>query len=191
MEVLILFGAPGVGKGTQSELVAKNLGYLHLSTGALFRKEKASGSDFGKEIAAIMDGGKLISDEITNKLVGNFLEENKDSAEGILLDGYPRTVFQARELDKMLEEIDDANLRIINLVADEEELMKRLLLRAQHQGRADDNEETIKKRFEVYEHETFPILDYYDNTGADVSEVDGIGSVEEIQNRILKVLIGN
>ncbi len=189
MEILILFGAPGVGKGTQSELVVKNLGYTHLSTGSLFRKEKASGSEFGKEIDAIMNSGKLIPDEITNKLVKQFLEENKES-EGILLDGYPRTVFQARELDKMIEEID-ANLKIISLTADEEELMKRLLLRAQTSGRTDDNEETIRKRFEVYEEETFPILDYYENTAADVSEVDGEGSVEEIQNRILKVLIGN
>lgn len=190
MEVIILFGAPGVGKGTQAELVAKNLGYIHLSTGALFRKEKASGSEFGKEIAAIMDSGKLISDEITNKLVEKFLDENQE-AEGILLDGYPRNLFQARALDKMLEEIDGANLRIINLIVDEEELMKRLSLREKALGRADDSEESRKKRFEVYEEETFPILDYYDNTGADLSEVDGEGTVEEIQNRILKVLCGN
>jgi len=190
MEVIILFGAPGVGKGTQSELVAKNLGYVHLSTGVLFRKEIASGSEFGKEIAAIINKGILMSDEITNKLVKKFLDENKD-AEGILLDGYPRTVFQARDLDKMLEELDGANLRIINLIVDEEELIKRLSLREKKLGRPDDSEESRKKRFDVYAKETFPILDYYDNTGADLVEVDGEGSVEDIQNRILKVLIGN
>jgi adenylate kinase len=184
MRVIILFGAPGVGKGTQAELLAKKLNFEHLSTGNLLRKEIASGSTFGKEIAEIMKSGKLISDETVNKLAKNFLEKNI-SAEGVILDGYPRTVFQARELDKILEELDISNIKIVNLIADEEELTKRLLLRSQKEGRADDNEETIKKRFEVYNGETFPILDYYENTAADVSDIDGIGEIGEIHQRIV------
>lgn len=185
MKIIILFGAPGVGKGTQAELLAKKLNFEHLSTGNLLRKEISSGSDFGKKIAEIINFGKLVSDEIVNKLVRNFIEQNRNAG-GIILDGYPRTVFQARELDKILDELDILNIKIINLIADEEELTKRLLLRATKEKRQDDNEETIKKRFKVYDNETLPILDYYENTGADVSDVDGIGEIEDIHQKIVE-----
>jgi len=181
---LLIMGPPGAGKGTQAALIAQRLGVPHISTGDLFRANLTEGTALGLEAKKYMDAGDYVPDSVTNGMVRDRLKQN-DATDGFLLDGYPRTVAQVAELDGMLagNKID----RVIVLTADTDEVVTRLLRRAQEQGRADDTEEVIRRRLEVYAEQTAPLIDLYDRRGVLV-EVDGIGSVEQVTGNIFAAL---
>jgi len=181
---LLIMGPPGAGKGTQAALIAQHLGVPHISTGDLFRANLTEGTALGLEAKKYMDAGEYVPDSVTNGMVRDRLKQS-DATDGFLLDGYPRTVAQVAELDGMLagNKIDI----VIVLTADTDEIVTRLLRRAQEQGRADDTEEVIRRRLEVYAEQTAPLIDLYDRRGVLV-EVDGIGSVEQVTGNIFASL---
>jgi adenylate kinase len=181
---LLIMGSPGAGKGTQSAMICEEFGIPHVSTGDLFRENLTQGTALGQEAKKYMDAGEYVPDSVTNGMVRERLKES-DTKTGFLLDGYPRTVAQVAELDGMLSTtpLD----RVIELTADTEVVVKRLLGRAQEQGRADDTEEVIRRRLEVYEEQTAPLTSLYKSRGILV-QVDGLGSVEEVSARISAAL---
>ena len=179
-------GPPGAGKGTQARFVADNFGIPAISTGDIFRANVSEGTPLGVEAQKYMDAGEYVPDEITNQMVRNRIGE-PDAAPGFLLDGYPRTLAQVEELDGMVgatgERIDAA----VVLTVDSEELVQRLLQRARTDGRTDDTEEVIRRRQEVYAEQTEPLIDVYRRRGLLV-EVDGMGEVDEVTQRIFAAL---
>ena len=180
---MIIFGPPGSGKGTQAELLVNNLGLVHISTGNLLREAIAQKTEIGLEVEETINAGKLVSDELIIGVIKEFLEKNKNKK--ILLDGFPRTIPQAQALLELTKKLNVSRIKIINLEVDDEELMKRIILRAKSQGRADDNEETVKERLNVYHRQTKPVLSLFKNEGEDVYNIDGMGKVEDIQGEIL------
>lgn len=186
MKIIILFGPPGVGKGTQATLLAQKLGYRHISTGEVIRQEINRQSDLGKQVQDLIKEGKLAPDELLLQIMEKFFQEN-NTAEGAVLDGFPRTLRQAELLEPLLQKHSLTDVKVINLTADEDELVKRLLKRGQEQGRVDDTEEVIKSRLEVYDQLTFPVLSFYEEQGI-VKNVNGVGPVDEIHQNILKAL---
>lgn len=183
---LVLFGPPGAGKGTQSQKLIEDFKLVHCSTGDMLRAEKASGSELGQRVASIMAAGQLVSDQIVIELIANRIDRHPD-APGFIFDGFPRTVAQAEALDKLLEEKGTSISCMISLIVPEEELVTRLVKRGKDSGRADDNEETIRKRIGVYNSETLPVADYYKGQNK-LNEVKGVGTIEEIGERIANVL---
>jgi len=183
---LLIMGPPGAGKGTQGKVVAEELGIPAISTGDIFRSNVANQTDLGKIVSAIMDKGDLVPDSLTVDLVADRLAQ-PDTASGFLLDGFPRTVPQAESLDGILAELGIALDAVLSLIVDGETLVQRMLKRAQIEGRADDNEETIRRRFEVYIAETEPLITLYRGRGLLV-EVDGLGSVPDVNTRIMAAL---
>lgn len=181
---LVLVGPPGAGKGTQAAVIADKIGIPAISTGDIFRANVGQGTPLGLEAKQYMDAGKLVPDAVTNAMVGDRLT-HADVAEGFLLDGYPRNLDQADVLTKRLEAAGTPLDAVIEIVADTEHVVARLLSRGQ--GRADDTEEVIRHRLDVYASETAPLVGYYRQRGA-LRTVDGIGSVEEVTARILAVL---
>jgi len=176
---LVLFGPPGAGKGTQSQKLIDKYNLVHLSTGDLLRSEIANGTELGLKAKALMDDGLLVPDEVVIGMIDNKLKENK-SAGGFIFDGFPRTVPQAEGLDRLMKENGTAITCMIALQVDEEELTKRLLLRGQSSGRADDQNETlIRKRVQEYNTKTAQVANYYESQGKFFS-VHGIGEIEEI-----------
>ena len=186
MSRLLLIGPPGAGKGTQAEVLASTFGIPAISTGDIFRANVKNQTELGLKVKAIMDAGEYVPDEITNAIVANRLAE-ADAAEGFLLDGYPRTPDQVVELDKVLAADGKALDVVVQIVADTDEVVARLLKRAQEQGRADDTEEVIRRRLEVYEAETAPLTSVYASRGL-VVMIDGLGEVIEVTERILEGL---
>ncbi|WP_066517820.1 adenylate kinase [Curtobacterium ammoniigenes] len=185
---LIIVGPPGAGKGTQAGRIAAAYGVPAISTGDIFRKNVADGTPLGKQAKAIMDAGDYVPDSLTNELVKSRLAE-PDAAEGFLLDGYPRTLGQVDFLDALLADQGAAIDAVIQLVADQDELVRRLLKRAQEQGRTDDNEQTIRRRQEVYIEQTAPLVSAYDARGI-VLAVDGLGDPDTVGDRIAAALAG-
>ncbi len=179
---LVLFGPPGAGKGTQSEFVIAKYGLIHLSTGNMLRAEMAAQSPLGLRVKSIMESGQLVSDEIVIEMIANKLEAHKD-APGFIFDGFPRTVAQAEALDTELAKHDLSITCMISLLVPEEELVERLVKRGLESGRADDTEETIRRRIGVYQNETLPVASYYSEQGK-LYEIAGVGSIEEISHRI-------
>ena len=161
---LVFLGPPGAGKGTQAVGVCEKYNLPHISTGDIFRANIKEGTELGKKAKSYMDQGQLVPDELTLELIMDRFQ-NPDCANGYVLDGFPRTIAQAEALKKMLADRKDDMGMMIELVVDEETLMARLLNRAIEQGRADDNEETIKKRFDVYRNQTAPLAEWFEKEG--------------------------
>lgn len=177
---LVIFGAPGSGKGTQSENLINHYGLFHISTGDVLRSHIKGGTELGKTASAYINEGKLIPDELMIDILENVLEENPEkTAKGVIFDGFPRTIEQAKALKKMLEKRNARVDVVIGLDVPEEELVDRLLKRGQESGRSDDNLETIKKRLDVYHNQTSPLRDYYINEG-NYAAINGLGSIEQI-----------
>ncbi|MBR5893461.1 MAG: adenylate kinase [Bacteroidaceae bacterium] len=175
---IVIFGAPGSGKGTQSERIVEKYSLNHISTGDVLRAEIAAGSELGKTAKEIIDNGQLIPDELMVSILAAKLDALKDS-KGVIFDGFPRTIAQAEALKKMLNARGEDVTAMIELDVPEEELMTRLLLRGQASGRADDNEETIKKRLVVYNEQTSPLKEWYKNDGKHCY-INGLGELDRI-----------
>ena len=183
---VIMMGPPGAGKGTQATFVAEHFGIPAISTGDIFRANVAEGTPLGIDAKRYMDAGEYVPDEITNKMVRNRIDE-PDAEPGFLLDGYPRTLAQVEELDGMVRFTGHRLDAAVVLTVDNEEIVQRLLQRAEVEGRADDTEEVIRRRQEVYREQTEPLIEVYRERGILV-EVDGIGEVDEVTKRIFEAL---
>jgi adenylate kinase len=179
-------GPPGAGKGTQARFVADHFGVPAISTGDIFRANVSQGTPLGIEAKRYMDAGEYVPDEVTNRMVRNRIDE-VDAAPGFLLDGYPRTLAQVTELDGMIEFTGHRLDAVVVLTVDSEELVQRLLQRAVTDGRADDTEDVIRRRQEVYLEQTEPLIDVYRERGILV-EVDGMGEVDDVTARIFAAL---
>jgi len=173
-------GPPGAGKGTQATALSEKLGIPHISTGDLFRKHIADETELGQKVKHILDSGQLVPDEITNEMLVDRLEQ-PDTADGFLLDGFPRNIGQAEVLAKELADSDTKLDAVVQLQVSEDVLVQRLLAR----GRSDDNEGVIRHRLHVYQSETAPLLDYYRDL---LVTLDGVGEVGEVTNRVLAAL---
>lgn len=186
---IVLFGPPGAGKGTQSNLLIEKYHLVHLSTGDILRGEIAQGTALGLEAKKLMDQGILVPDEVVIGMIRNKLDENKHAA-GFIFDGFPRTEAQAAALDHLLAERETPISMMLALQVNEDELMKRLLNRGKDSGRADDADPVVvKKRIDVYNNQTLPLVNYYEQQGK-FKAVDGIGTVEEIFNRLCLFIEG-
>ncbi len=186
MSRFLLIGPPGAGKGTQAARLAESYGIPAISTGDIFRFNVKNETELGKLAKSFMDRGEYVPDSVTNDLVRDRLNMD-DAAAGFLLDGYPRTADQVSELDSILDEHDTALDAVILLTADTDEIVRRLLNRAIEQGRADDTEDVIRRRLEVYEAETAPLTSVYASRGL-VIMVDGLGAIDEVTDRIVEAL---
>ena len=183
---LLIVGPPGAGKGTQAARLAAHYAIPAISTGDIFRRNVADGTELGKQVQAIMNAGEYVPDSLTNELVRDRLAQ-PDATNGFLLDGYPRTKAQVLELDEMLAPTGHGLDHVVELVVDGEEVVQRLLERAHTEGRADDTEEVIRRRQQVYDEETAPLVDLYDARGLLV-RVDGQGSVDEVAQHVVEAL---
>jgi Adenylate kinase and related kinases len=186
MTRLLIVGPPGAGKGTQAARIAERYGIPTISTGDIFRANIKNETELGKQVKAIVDAGDYVPDSLTNALVTDRLSE-ADAAGGFLLDGYPRTPDQVAYLDELLASHGHALDAVIRLVADEDEVVRRLRQRAIEQGRVDDSEEAIRHRQEVYQRETAPLLDIFRARGF-LIEVDGLGAIDDVSERIFSAL---
>jgi len=185
---LILMGPPGAGKGTQATHIAARYGIPAISTGDIFRANVTQGTPLGVEAKRYMDAGEYVPDEVTNSMVRNRIDE-PDAEPGFLLDGYPRTLAQVQELDGMIKHTGHELDAVVVLTVDQDEIVQRLLQRAETEGRADDTEDVIRRRMEVYTEQTAPLIDVYRDRGI-LLEVDGMGEVDEVTERIMTALDG-
>ena len=184
MTRMLIIGPPGSGKGTQAERISERLGVVAISTGDIFRAHVKGGTPLGLEARKYIDAGDFVPDSVTNEMVRSRLSAD-DVDNGFLLDGYPRTRAQVDELDAMLAEGGHALQAVVELTVDPEEVVARLLRRAVTEGRADDTEDVIRRRQQVYRSETQPLLDYYRDL---LITVDGVGEVDEVTDRLLGAL---
>ena len=187
MKNIVIFGAPGSGKGTQSDLLIEHYGLGHISTGDVLRNEIKQGTELGKTAQSYIDKGNLIPDELMISILANVYDSFGRSHKGVIFDGFPRTIPQAEALKKMLDERGDKVAAMIELDVPEDELITRLIKRGQESGRADDNEETIKKRLVVYHSQTQPLIEWYKQEGLH-HHIDGLGTLERIFADIQKVI---
>ncbi len=184
---IVLFGPPGAGKGTQSNLLIEKYNLIHLSTGDILRGEIAAGTQLGLEAKSIMERGDLVPDKVVIGMISSKLDANPN-ANGFIFDGFPRTAAQAQALDSLLNEKGTSISRMLSLKVDDQELIKRLLNRGKESGRADDKDENIiANRINEYNNKTAPLKDYY-SLQDKLSEVEGIGSVQDIANRLNEVI---
>lgn len=183
---IVLMGAPGAGKGTQAKLLQSELGIPQVATGDLFRHNLKHNTKLGKLARTYMDKGELVPDEVTVAMVKDRLSQ-PDCKNGAILDGFPRTVSQAVALDEILKSLGAAILGVLHIKVEQDVLVDRLLKRAEIEGRADDNEETIRTRMEVYQTQTAPILDHYRSIGL-LHEVNGEQSIEAVQADLLTLI---
>lgn len=186
MKIIILFGPPGAGKGTQAIMIAQKYGWIHVSTGDILRAEVSQGTPLGMKVKAVMEAGHLVSDELLVEIMESVFRKNING-QGFVLDGFPRTLNQAKELDNMLQKLGQGVSLVLSLEVNEEELVNRLLNRAREQGRKDDTEEVIKNRLAQYHQHTKPLIDYY--VGKNLfKEVFGEGSIDEIFIKLCLVI---
>lgn len=183
---LLIVGPPGAGKGTQAERIVEKLGVPAISTGDIFRANVSNETELGILAKSYMDKGEYVPDSVTNEMVESRLAED-DAANGFLLDGYPRTVAQVEALDGILEKFGVALDAVILLDVESEAIVQRLLQRGKEQGRSDDNEETIRRRIDVYGEQTTPLIDIYDKRGL-VKRVDGMKDIDAVTADILAAL---
>ena len=183
---LILFGPPAAGKGTQAKRLTAERGYVQLSTGDMLRAARKSGSELGNKVAAIMDSGSLVSDEIVIALIEDALAQNK-TAPGFIFDGFPRTVAQAEALDAMLAKHGKQIDRVVRLEVDSQKLLNRVAKRFAEEGRADDNPDAYKVRLDAYFNQTAPLVPYYEKQGK-VRGVDGMADIEDVAKSIADAL---
>ncbi len=183
---IALFGPPGAGKGTQAKKIVEKYNLVHLSTGDMIRKEIAEGSDLGKMAAEIIHAGNLLSDEFVVALIENSMIQHK-GAQGFLFDGFPRTVTQAEILDEILWKAGTPLNGLLSIEVPFDELKRRMLERAEIEGRADDNETAIEKRFSEYHSKTVQVADYYNNKGIRFL-IKGDGSIDEVFDLITRVI---
>ncbi|WP_210479758.1 adenylate kinase [Naasia sp. SYSU D00948] len=188
MSRLLIIGPPGAGKGTQAARLSVRLDVPAVSTGDIFRDNVRNGTELGVLAKSYMDRGEYVPDSVTDDLVKDRLSA-ADATGGFLLDGYPRTIAQVRSLDEYLAERGESLDAVIQLTADHEETVQRLLRRAKEQGRSDDTEDVIRRRLEVYAEQTAPLIDLFASRGVLVS-VDGLGSIDEVTDRIVQALDG-
>lgn len=183
---IILIGPPGAGKGTQAARLSEALGVPAISTGDIFRANVKGETELGRTAKRYMDAGEYVPDEVTNSMVADRLSQD-DAKDGFLLDGYPRTRAQVAELDAMLEERGATLDHVVELTADVDEVVGRLLARASLQGRSDDTEDVIRHRLDVYAEQTQPLTDVYDQRGL-LRQVDGLGDVEAVTERLRQAI---
>ena len=183
---MVLLGPPGAGKGTQAARIGRRLGIPAISTGDIFRAHVAGSTELGRRARAYMDRGEYVPDSVTNAMVADRLAED-DAASGFLLDGYPRTAAQVDALDEMLSERGEALDVVVEITADADAVVERLLGRAAEQGRADDTEPVIRRRLEVYAEATAPLAAIYEDRGL-LLRVDGMGGIDEVTDRIMAAL---
>jgi adenylate kinase len=181
---IVIFGAPGSGKGTQSDLLIEKYGLHHISTGDVLREQIANGTELGKTAESYISKGQLIPDELMIKVLKSVLENNAEkTSKGVIFDGFPRTIPQAQALNELLKEYNTEIHAVVGLEVADDELVTRLINRGKQSGRSDDNLETITKRLEVYHNQTSPLRDFYVNEGK-YRAIKGEGKVEEIFNTI-------
>jgi adenylate kinase len=185
---LILFGPPGAGKGTQADAISENFSLPHIATGDIFRENVKNATDLGRQAKEYMDQGALVPDDIVIAMIDERLSRD-DVSDGFLLDGFPRTVAQAEALDEVLTTHGTAIDAVLRLLVDDEELVSRLLQRAQEQGRSDDTREVVETRLQVYRNETEPLVDRYRQQGV-LHEIDGQGSIDEVRARVRDAIQG-
>lgn len=183
MKYYILFGPPGAGKGTQAGAIAEKYNVKHISTGALLRAEIAAGTEVGIEAKKLIEKGKLVSDDMVEEMLENYFASTRDT-EGYLLDGFPRTLNQARDLDRLLAKKGEEVSAVISLMIPDSVIAERIQHRAAIEGRADDADmKVIKTRIATYHAQTEPIIDFYREAGK-YHEVDGTGSIDEVKNKV-------
>ncbi len=181
---IVIFGAPGSGKGTQSDNLIKTYGLFHISTGDVLRDNIKRGTELGATAKAYIDKGQLIPDALMIDILASVLDANKEAAApGVIFDGFPRTIAQAEALEVMLKERGTAVSTVVGLEVPEDELMRRIILRGQQTGRSDDNEETVKNRLAVYHNQTSPLKAFYEEKGL-YQAIPGTGDIAEIFGRI-------
>ena len=183
---IVIFRAPGSGKGTQSERIVEKYGINHISTGDVLRGEMKNGTELGQIAKGYIDQGQLLPDNLIVDMLAKTLDGFQDS-KGVIFDGFPRTIAQAEALKAMLAERGQSVSVMLDLDVPEEELMTRLIKRGQESGRADDNEETIKKRLVVYHSQTAPLIDWYRQEGL-YAHINGLGQLETITNEICQAI---
>ena len=185
---IVIFGAPGSGKGTQSDKLIEHYNLFHISTGDVLRDNMRRGTELGKIAKGFIDQGQLVPDKLIIDLLAQVLDENKENAaDGVIFDGYPRTIPQAEALEQLLADRGTQVDAVVGLEVPDEELIKRILLRGQLSGRADDNEETARKRLEVYYNQTSPLKAYYEEQGKYLA-INGLGTIDGIFDLIRQEL---
>lgn len=187
MKNIIIFGAPGSGKGTQSDLLIKKYHLNHISTGDVLRTEMKNNTELGQTAKQYIDKGQLVPDSLIIDMLASVYDTFGETHEGVIFDGFPRTIPQAEALKEMLAQRGHAIYAMIALDVPTDELVKRLLLRGQQSGRSDDNEETINQRLKVYNNQTAPLIEWYDSEGL-YHHIDGLGDVERIFQDICAVM---
>jgi adenylate kinase len=186
MTRMLIIGPPGSGKGTQAERISERLGVVAISTGDIFRANVKGGTPLGLEAKKFIDNGDFVPDSVTNKMVRDRLLQ-EDATSGFLLDGYPRTTCQVVELDDILASGDQVLDVVLQLTADDEELVSRLLHRAKETGRSDDNEAVIRHRLDLYHGQTEAVVAKYAERGI-LAQVDGLGKIDDVTNRVMRSL---
>lgn len=184
---IVIFGAPGSGKGTQSDKIIAEYGVAHISTGDVLRAEIKAETELGKTAATYINDGKLVPDSLIIDMLASTLDAKGKDIPGVIFDGFPRTIAQAEALNVMLAERGQAVSTVIGLEVDDEELIKRIIARGKTSGRADDNEETARKRLATYYSQTLPLKDFYIKEGK-YAQIQGVGSIDSIYADIKKAI---